>query len=167
MSDKPLDINIQQGSETKYFDLSSLKIANCMGCFGCFVKTPGKCVIPDACQEQGTKMAHCDEFIIVSECVYGGYSPDLKIQLDRILPYLHADFAIVDGEMHHAMRYDNDPMVRVYFYGSDITEREKDTAKRLLERNSKNLGFSKWEVNFYNSCDEALKAAGLGEEALA
>ena len=138
-----------------------------LGCFGCFVKTPGKCVIPDACQEQGTKMAHCDEFIIVSECVYGGYSPDLKIQLDRILPYLHADFAIVDGEMHHAMRYDNDPMVRVYFYGSDITEREKDTAKRLLERNSKNLGFSKWEVYFYNSCDEALKAAGLGEEALA
>ena len=109
-------------------------VHHCMGCFGCFVKTPGKCVIPDACQEQGTKMAHCDEFIIVSECVYGGYSPDLKIQLDRILPYLHADFAIVDGEMHHAMRYDNDPMVRVYFYGSDISEREKDTAKRLLER---------------------------------
>ena len=142
-------------------------VHHCMGCFGCFVKTPGKCVIPDACQEQGTKMAHCDEFIIVSECVYGGYSPDLKIQLDRILPYLHADFAIVDGEMHHAMRYDNDPMVRVYFYGSDISEREKDTAKRLLERNSKNLGFSKWEVNFYNSCDDALKAAGLGEETLA
>lgn len=142
-------------------------VHHCMGCFGCFVKTPGKCVIPDACQEQGTKMAHCDEFIIVSECVYGGYSPDLKIQLDRILPYLHADFAIVDGEMHHAMRYGNDPMVRVYFYGSDITEAEKKTAQKLLERNSNNLGFSKWEVNFYNSCDEALKAAGLGEETLA
>ena len=61
-------------------------VHHCMGCFGCFVKTPGKCVIPDACQEQGTKMAHCDEFIIVSECVYGGYSPDLKIQLTE---YFH------------------------------------------------------------------------------
>lgn len=139
-------------------------VHHCMGCFGCFVKSPGKCVMPDACQDQGTKMAHCDEFVIVSECVYGGYSPDLKIQLDRILPYLHADFAIVDGEMHHAMRYDHDPMVRVYFYGSDITEAEKKTAQKLLERNSKNLGFSKWDINFYNSSSEALAAAGIVKE---
>lgn len=139
-------------------------VHHCMGCFGCFVKSPGKCVMPDACQDQGTKMAHCDEFVIVSECVYGGYSPDLKIQLDRILPYIHADFAIVDGEMHHAMRYDHDPMVRVYFYGRDITEAEKKTAQKLLERNSKNLGFSKWDINFYNSSSEALAAAGIVKE---
>ena len=29
----------------RYVDLSSLKISNCVGCFGCWVKTPGKCVI--------------------------------------------------------------------------------------------------------------------------
>lgn len=141
-------------------------VHHCIGCFGCFVKTPGKCVITDACQDQGSKMAHCDELVIVSECVYGGYSPDAKIQIDRILPYLHADFDIVDGEMHHAMRYDNDPFVRVYFYGNDITEAEKRTARRLLERNSKNLGFSRWEIVFCDSSRQALKAAGLEEEAL-
>ena len=62
------------------------------------------------------------------------------------------------------MRYDHDPMVRVYFYGRDITEAEKKTAQKLLERNSKNLGFSKWDINFYNSSSEALAAAGIVKE---
>ena len=136
-------------------------IHHCQGCFGCFVKNPGQCVIPDNYQNQGEKFAHCDELVIISECIYGGYSPDAKIQLDRCLPYLHADFAIVDNEMHHAMRYDHDPLVKVYFYGENITDREKKSAEKLLERNSRNLGFSKWEVNFYKNKEEALLAADL------
>lgn len=138
-------------------------VHHCMGCFGCFVKTPGMCIIDDDCRDQGRKFGHADELIIVSECVYGGYSPDAKIQIDRCLPYLHGDFTIIDGEMHHAFRYDNDPLVKVYFYGEDITARERKTAEKLLERNSKNFGFSKWEVHFCSSGKEAMALAGLKE----
>ena len=28
-------------------DLSALRIANCVGCFGCWTKTPGRCFIRD------------------------------------------------------------------------------------------------------------------------
>lgn len=34
-------------STTQFIDLSQKKIKNRVGCFGCWTKTPGKCVIRD------------------------------------------------------------------------------------------------------------------------
>ena len=47
LSDKYLNLDVSDHSNTKFIDLSSLNIANCTGCFGCWTKTPGKCVIRD------------------------------------------------------------------------------------------------------------------------
>lgn len=41
LSDKPLSLAMEQISgDIKMIDLSTLKISNCVGCFGCWVKTP-------------------------------------------------------------------------------------------------------------------------------
>ena len=45
LSDRPLDLDLPADDEVRYVDLSSLKIAHCVGCFGCWTKTPGRCVI--------------------------------------------------------------------------------------------------------------------------
>jgi multimeric flavodoxin WrbA len=37
----------QQGSEPTTFDLTSMSIEPCRGCFICWVKTPGRCVTRD------------------------------------------------------------------------------------------------------------------------
>ena len=47
LSDRPLELPDLDQRTTSYIDLSQLHIANCVGCFGCWVKTPGKCVIRD------------------------------------------------------------------------------------------------------------------------
>ena len=47
MTDRPVDVSFLKDEAVKYIDLSSLRIANCMGCFGCWTKTPGRCVIRD------------------------------------------------------------------------------------------------------------------------
>ena len=47
LSDKRLDISVDPEKDIHYFDLSNLKIANCMGCFACWTQTPGRCVIRD------------------------------------------------------------------------------------------------------------------------
>ena len=110
------------------------KIRNCIGCFGCWVKTPGRCVLKDDYNRMGEKMAHADEMIIVSRCVYGTYAPFVRNVLDRSLPYIHPYFTKRGGEIHHKVRYPDKLRISVYFYG-DCTEEEKETAVRTVKAN--------------------------------
>ncbi|MEG2936449.1 MAG: flavodoxin family protein, partial [Clostridium sp.] len=82
-------------------------IKNCIGCFGCWIKTPGVCVIRDNYGDMGEIFSKCDEITIISECCYGGYSPFVKNVLDRAISYVHPNLVMRKGEMHHKRRYDN------------------------------------------------------------
>ena len=42
--------------------------------------------------------------------------------------------------MHHRLRYNNSIALKAFFYGDDITEDEKKTARGLVLANSANLG---------------------------
>lgn len=114
-------------------------IKNCIGCFGCWIKTPGKCVIRDRYGDMGELISRCDEVKIISQCCYGGYSPFVKNVLDRSIPYLHPYFVIKNNEMHHKQRYKKTLKLTVLFYGEQITEEEKRTAKELVNANAVNL----------------------------
>lgn len=116
------------------------KIHHCIGCFGCWIKTPGQCLIEDACQKMGELISKSEEVMIISECCYGSFSPFIKNVLERSISYIHPNFRIVDGQMHHQMRYDHIFRLKVQFYGDSITAREKQTAKSLVEANAVNLG---------------------------
>lgn len=109
-------------------------IKNCIGCFGCWVKTPGRCVIKDNYNRMGEKMAHADELILISKCVYGTYSPFVRNILDRSLSYIHPDFTKREQEIHHKPRYKKQLPFRVYFYG-ECTEAEKETARKTVKAN--------------------------------
>ena len=43
LSDKYLNLDVSDHSNTKFIDLSSLNIANCTGCFSVGPKTPKMC----------------------------------------------------------------------------------------------------------------------------
>lgn len=111
----------------------------CVGCFGCWVKTPGQCVIRDRYGDMGKLFAECEEVVLVSRCFYGGFSPFVKNILDRSIPYIHPYFVIKNKEMHHRPRYDRQIKISALFYGPDITEREKDTARSLVDANAVNF----------------------------
>lgn len=42
------------------------QINNCIGCFGCWIKTPASCVIKDSFMDMGKLIAKSDEIIILS-----------------------------------------------------------------------------------------------------
>ena len=79
--------------------------------------------------------------ILVSRCVFGSLSPYVKNVLDRGISYVHPNFVIRHGEMHHRMRYDNHLTIHAYLYGEGglPSERERKTAEGILEANAKNL----------------------------
>ncbi|BCJ94074.1 hypothetical protein acsn021_16430 [Anaerocolumna cellulosilytica] len=120
----------------------------CIGCFGCWIKTPAVCVIRDKYQNMGELISKCEEVIIISKCCYGGYSPVVKNVLDRSISYIHPYFRIVNKEMHHKQRYQRSFQLRVIFYGEDMTDNEKKTAKYLVRANSLNLSCQVKEVLF-------------------
>lgn len=126
-------------------------IHHCIGCFGCWVKTPAACVIRDKYGDMGEVLSKCKELIVISRCCYGGFSPFIKNVFDRSISYIHPYFEIRNGEMHHRKRYDNQINMQVYFYGENITEKEKHTAEALIKANSINLNCNVKGITFAKS----------------
>ena len=125
----------------------------CIGCFGCWGKTPGKGVIRDAYGDMGKQIASCSEFILLSRCFYGGFSPFVKSVLDRSISYLLPDFRIVNGEMHHKPRYAEQISLHACFYGP-CTDEERATAERLVKGNVKNFNAAEYSVRFLKHAEE-------------
>ncbi|NLL80402.1 MAG: flavodoxin family protein [Clostridiales bacterium] len=129
-------------------------IRKCIGCFGCWVKTPGQCVIADDYQKMGELLAQTDKLTIISRCCFGSYSSFVKNVMDRSISYILPYFEIRKGEMHHKARYRNRINIEVVFYGTGITENEKATASKLVEANALNLNASVHRVLFVKEIGE-------------
>lgn len=130
------------------------KIKHCIGCFGCWVKTPGQCVIKDGYENIGALLAKADRVTVISKCVYGGYSAFVKNVLDRSISFLLPFFEFKRKETHHKPRYDKSFDLRVLFYGEEISEQEQDTARALVAANALNLHSLSHTVSFFKSPDQ-------------
>ncbi|AIQ32234.1 MULTISPECIES: flavoprotein [Paenibacillus] len=138
-----------QGELTVISDNGTIR--QCMGCFGCWTRTPGACVIRDGYNHLGELFSKSDELIIISKCMYGSYSPFVLNVLNRSISYVLPYFVTKNGETHHRNRYDHQFNLSVHFYGDDITEAEKDTARTLVAANSLNLYSAGNHVYFHDS----------------
>lgn len=96
LSDRALTC-VPVGRDFKYVDLSALKIAPCVGCFGCWTRTPGKCVIRDDAVRVYPLIAASDEVVYVSRIRYGGYDSVMKRMLERAIPVQQAFIRIHGG----------------------------------------------------------------------
>ncbi len=130
-------------------------IRKCIGCFGCWIRTPGVCVLKDDYQRMGEWAGASDEMIIISKCTYGSYSPFVKNVLDRSISYILPYFTTINGETHHQRRYETSFKLTVHFYGDDLTPAEQETARALVAANSMNLYSTGNEVFFYRNAQDA------------
>ena len=127
--------------------------APCRGCFGCWIKTPGRCVINDRYSDIASYIAKCDEVVLISPILFGGYCESIKAVIDRFIPYVLPYFRIVGGEMHHKMRYKHSFKLKALFYGECDLE-EKQIAKSLANANALNFGAKSCEVKFFDGLEE-------------
>ena len=116
-------------------------------------KLSRKCVIKDGFDNLGEILSKTNKLIIISRCIFGGYSPFIKNILDRSISYLLPFFNIKESETNHKQRYKKDLSLSVYFYGEHISPQEMETAKKLVKANSKNFYISEYKTSFYHSPD--------------
>lgn len=129
-------------------------VQTCVGCFGCWIKTPGVCVLKDGYENMGALLSRTDRLIIISECCFGGYSPFVKTVLDRSISYLLPFFKTIDNETHHQQRYRKDLTLSVYFYGGSVSPHEIETANELVKANSRNFYISDYKTAFYEQPED-------------
>jgi multimeric flavodoxin WrbA len=145
----------QNDAEVTAFSLNNLKLAHCIGCFGCWLETPGICRFKEpAYQELFKAWVQSDVVVMLTPVCFGSYSSILKIFIDRILPVLQPFFQNYHGEIHHIPRYIKRP--RLIGIGVQDTPNidEAGTFKLLVGRHGIDMIAPSYAAEVINSNDD-------------
>ena len=102
-------------------NLRDMTLRYCIGCWGCWVKTPGQCISQDASIEMDKAVIHSDFTLWAAPLKMGFPSALLKMALDKHLPLIHPYMEVAQNEAHHQKRYKRYPRVGM------LVEKETDT----------------------------------------
>jgi multimeric flavodoxin WrbA len=133
------DVLTRDGSQIETFPLRELKLAHCLGCFGCWVKTPGMCVEDDAGRRIAKAVIQSDTTVFYTPVTFGGYSPDLKKIMDRFVQLISPYFQMDHGEVHHPPRYTHRPRLMMVGVQRHRNSHEAHIFKTLAGRNAINF----------------------------
>ena len=138
---------LRRDSESLVIRLAGRNVASCAGCFGCWLKTPGICVIDDDCRPITREIARADRLVFLTPVIFGGYHPDLKAVLERSIGILSPFFRVFRGEMHHPLRARN----KAYeFIGVGILDRDDPEGaasfRQRFWRNALNFNGLQWQA---------------------
>lgn len=145
-----------RGNSVSLFHLNTMDLKHCTGCFGCWTKEPGKCLIKDEHSLICENYINSDFVIFASPLIMGFPSSLIKLTTDRLIPLLHYRIELVNKECHHISRYDNYPDIGL------IVEKEMDTDYEDLE--IVNTLYQRLAINFKAQCCFTLTTENSIEE---
>lgn len=108
------------------FHLSDKNIQSCTGCWNCWWRTPGKCIIHDDMDEILQAVIQAEMVLFCAPLVAGFPSFKIKMVMDRMIPLVHPYIILKNKECHHRKRYDNYPDIGL------ILQKEEDTTSEDL-----------------------------------
>lgn len=122
------------GEPLKIVRLDAKSITACIGCWNCWLKTPGRCVMKDQMVESYPDYINSDVVILLIDTAQGFISHKAKAFLDRTIPHYHPYIKIVNGECHHVTRYKSYPDMVFYYDTEGITTQEEQVIEDYLYR---------------------------------
>jgi len=114
--------------------LGDQPITACLGCWNCWLKTPGKCAIKDQMAESYLDYVKSDTVILLMDTAQGFINHQAKAFLDRTIPHYHPYIEIVAGECHHVARYQRYPDLIFYYDQEGLTDLEEQVVEDYLYR---------------------------------
>ncbi len=119
--------------------LREMDIKYCMGCFGCWVKTPGECVVADDSRDICREYINSDFVLFASPIIMGFTSALLKKAHDKLIPLIHPYLEIVRGEFHHLARYKKYPRIGLLLENKGADEEDIKIISNIYMRDAINL----------------------------
>ena len=120
--------------QIRYKALGSVEIKACIGCWSCWLKTPGKCIYKDAMAECYSDYVNSDKVILLMDTAQGFINHHAKAFIDRTIPHYHPYIEIVDGECHHKARYERYPQLHFYFEDQSLNGEDAQVIEDYLYR---------------------------------
>ncbi|NLI53149.1 MAG: flavodoxin family protein [Clostridiales bacterium] len=103
------------------------ELAFCRGCFDCWTKTPGECIMKDGVSEINRACMESDAVVYLCPVVFGQFSANIKSSIDRWLPNMLPFFMTrSDGSTMHPPRYEDYPAQVFLGYGEGLTDDEAE-----------------------------------------
>lgn len=134
------------------------ELAFCRGCFDCWIKTPGECIMRDGIVEINRNCMTSDVVIYLCPVIFGQFSANMKYAIDRWLPNMMPFFMTrKDGSTMHTSRYSSYPAQVFLGYGEHLTERETQLFTDINLKHRSNVS-----VFFDHGNDEAIRNALRG-----
>ncbi len=104
--------------------LREMNLKYCTGCWGCWVKTPGECIVADDSRNICREYINSDFALFASPVIMGFTSALLKKAQEKLLPLIHPYFELVQNEVHHLSRYDKYPLMGLLLENGKDTDEE-------------------------------------------
>lgn len=139
IKEKLFNLLKERNDQYIHYDVNKENLKHCIGCFGCWLKTPGICVFDDIGRKISRDYIQSDAVIFVSPVKYGCYSVSIRRVLDRLLPNILPFFEKYNNKLRHEARYKKYPQMIVIGYSDCITDYEIETFKSLTDANSNNF----------------------------
>jgi Multimeric flavodoxin WrbA len=130
----------KRGFETQIRELGR-GLNPCMGCFGCWIKKPGECVINDEMTELNRCYMNSGAVVFLSPVVFGQFSANIKNAIDRTLPdMLPFFYRRPDGSTMHPQRYKKLPALFIVGYGEGLDPEETRLFRDITEKHRYEVG---------------------------
>lgn len=120
--------------QLRYKAPGSGAIKPCIGCWSCWLKTPGRCAYKDAMAECYPDYVNSDKVVLLMDTAQGFINHSAKAFIDRTIPHYHPYIEIVDGECHHKARYERYPELHFYFDDQDLNPEDAQVVEDYLYR---------------------------------
>jgi len=138
-SNKDREVTIHYSNDTD--------IKDCIGCWNCWWKSPGKCALKDEAFKLYKDYINSDEVVILFDTENGFIDSKGKTFIDRLIQHFMPYVKMRNGECCHLKRYDKYPLINFYFNKSGLSNDEITVIKNYLARSA---------YHFYSTCKEIL-----------
>lgn len=150
----------EKGAEIETLEIGERNLLFCKGCFECWVKTPGECVIKDLAGQLNNRFMNSDVVIYISPVVFGQFSANIKNAIDRTLPNILPFFKTVEnGASSHHLRYKSYPKQIIIGYGEEIDAPDQQLFNDIINKHRHGL-----EILIYTGLDDNQKIASAFQQ---